>query len=101
MSVTWVISLEQIRRNNHRAADLLSLMSVLDKQAFPRSLLFSDAEEVELEKAKFRHGLHRQALSKGERTMGNEHPHTLSSVNSLAGVLHDQGKHEAAEKLNR
>ena len=49
VAVTWAISFEQIRRNNHRAAELLSLMSVLDRQAIPKSLLSSDVEEVDLE----------------------------------------------------
>ena len=51
VAATWAISFEQIRRNNHRAADLLSLMSVLDMQAIPKSLLSSDKEDVEFEKA--------------------------------------------------
>lgn len=50
VAVTWEISFEQIRKNDHLAAELLSLMSVLDRQAFPKSLLSSDKEEVVLEK---------------------------------------------------
>ena len=49
VAVTWAISFEQIKRNDHRAAELLSLMSVLDRQAIPKSLLSSNIEEVELE----------------------------------------------------
>ena len=51
VAVTWAISFEQIRKNDHRAAELLSLMSVLDRQTIPKALLSSDKEEVELEKA--------------------------------------------------
>ena len=51
VAVTWAISFEQIRENDHCAAELLSLMSVLDRQAIPKSLLSSDKEEVVLEKA--------------------------------------------------
>ena len=51
VAVTWAISFEQIRKNDHRAAELLSLMSVLDRQAIPKSLLTPEMEEVELERA--------------------------------------------------
>ena len=47
--VTWAISFEQIRKNNPQAAELLSLMSVLDRQAIPKSLLLPDIEEVDLD----------------------------------------------------
>ena len=49
VAVTWTISFEQIRRNDHRAAELLSLMSVLDSQAIPKPLLSSNIEKVELD----------------------------------------------------
>ena len=51
VAVTWAISFEQIKKNDHRAAELLSLMSVFDRQAIPQSLLLLDKDEVELEKA--------------------------------------------------
>ena len=51
VAATWAISFEQIRRNDHQAAELLSLMSVLDRQAIPKSLLSSDKEQVELQKS--------------------------------------------------
>ena len=51
VATTWAISFEQIRKNDHQAAGLLALMSVLDRQAIPKSLLSSDKEEVVLEKA--------------------------------------------------
>lgn len=41
--------LNKAKRNDQRAAELLSLMSVLDRQAIPKSLLSSDIEEVKLE----------------------------------------------------
>ena len=51
VAVTWAITFDQIRKNNYQAAELLSLMSVLDRQAIPKALLSADKEEVELEKA--------------------------------------------------
>lgn len=51
VAVTWAISFEQIKRNDPQAAELLSFMSIFDKQAIPRQLLSSNREEVELEKA--------------------------------------------------
>ena len=51
VAVTWTISFEHIRKNDPQAAELLSLMSVFDRQAIPKSLLSSDIEEVEPEKA--------------------------------------------------
>ena len=49
VAVTWMISFEQIKNNDPRAAELLSLMSVLDRQAIPKSLLLSDIEELDLD----------------------------------------------------
>ena len=37
--LTWKISFEQIKKRNPRAAHILSLMSVLDRQGIPQSLL--------------------------------------------------------------
>ena len=51
VAVTWVISFEQIRKNDHKAAEMLSLMSVFDGQAIPKSLLSSNTEAVEFDKA--------------------------------------------------
>ena len=51
VAVTWAITFDLIRKNNPHAAELLSLMSMLDRQAIPKSLLSADKEEVELEKA--------------------------------------------------
>ena len=51
VAVTFAISFEQIRKNDRRAAELLSLMSVLDRQTVPKQLLSSITDEVELEKA--------------------------------------------------
>jgi Flp pilus assembly protein TadD len=33
--------------------------------------------------------------------LGKEHPSTLMSMNNLAFVLRDQGKHEQAEEIHR
>lgn len=51
VAVTWAISFELIRKTNLRAAELLSFMSVLDRQNIPKTLLSSEKKEVELEKA--------------------------------------------------
>jgi tetratricopeptide (TPR) repeat protein len=36
---TWKLSFDQIRKQNPRAAEILSLMSVLDRQGIPKSIL--------------------------------------------------------------
>ena len=45
VATTWIISFEQIRTENPRAADLLSLMSFLDRQGIPGSLLIIEHED--------------------------------------------------------
>ena len=45
--------------------------------------------------------LHREALSALRRTLCDEHPATLLSINNLTGVLADQGKLGEAEPLYR
>lgn len=42
---TWWISFHSIKMENSRAADLLSIMSYMDYQAIPFSLLIGDAED--------------------------------------------------------
>ncbi|KAH8661696.1 hypothetical protein BGZ60DRAFT_91061 [Tricladium varicosporioides] len=39
VAISWMLSFDQIREHNPRAADLLSLMSFFDRQAIPESLL--------------------------------------------------------------
>ena len=51
VAATWAISFEHIRRTDRLAADMLSLMSVVDRQAIPKPLLSSDNEPVECETA--------------------------------------------------
>ena len=41
---TWNLSFEQIRKQKPRAAEILSLMSVLDRQGIPKSLLRKEDE---------------------------------------------------------
>jgi tetratricopeptide (TPR) repeat protein len=49
---TWKLSFDHIRRSNPRAAKILSLMSVLDRQGIPKSLLRQDNENpIEFTKA--------------------------------------------------
>jgi hypothetical protein len=45
---TWKVLLDQIRKQKQRAAEILSLIAVLDRQGIPRMLLRRDGErEVE------------------------------------------------------
>jgi hypothetical protein len=49
---TWKLSFDHIQRSNPRAAKILSLMSVLDRQGIPKSLLRQDEENsIEFTKA--------------------------------------------------
>jgi tetratricopeptide (TPR) repeat protein len=48
---TWHISFNQIRRDNPFAADLLSLMSVLNRQGIPESLLVKNNDRLLFEAA--------------------------------------------------
>ena len=41
---TWKVSFDQIRKQKPRAAEILSLMAVLDRQGIPKSLLYRDGE---------------------------------------------------------
>ncbi|CAM9796832.1 unnamed protein product [Chrysoparadoxa australica] len=43
----------------------------------------------------------RKALAVREKALGVDHPSYATSLNNLAGLLHDQGKHDAAEPLYR
>jgi hypothetical protein len=39
VAISWMLSFDQIREHNPRAAELLSMMAFLDRQAIPESLL--------------------------------------------------------------
>ena len=41
---TWKISFDQIQRKHQRAAQILSLMAILDRQGIPKLLLLDDDE---------------------------------------------------------
>jgi hypothetical protein len=41
---TWKVSFDQIRKQKPRAAEILSLMAVLDRQGIPKTLLRKDGE---------------------------------------------------------
>ena len=45
--------------------------------------------------------LYREALDGRRRTLGNDHPSTLRSINNLGTLLCDHGKYGEAEKLMR
>jgi len=68
------------------------LPSILREAAvqFIRMGQISNAEEM-----------YRRALEWDEKSMGPEHPSTLTSVSYLARVLQDQRKYEAAEEMYR
>jgi hypothetical protein len=44
--------------------------------------------------------MHQRALEGKEKVLGQEHPNTLTSVNSLGLVLLRQGKYEEAEAMH-
>ena len=56
-----------------------------------------------LEKGEYEVGemMLRELLKEGEKVLGPEHPHTLTSVSNLASVLQSQGNYDEAERLNR
>ncbi|MFE1545739.1 tetratricopeptide repeat protein, partial [Streptomyces microflavus] len=45
--------------------------------------------------------LHRQTLADHARTLGPNHPHTLTSRNNLANALNHLGEHQEAADLHR
>jgi tetratricopeptide (TPR) repeat protein len=48
---TWQISFEQIRKTNPEAADLLSLMTMFDRQGIPELLLYDGRSRLQFEDA--------------------------------------------------
>jgi tetratricopeptide (TPR) repeat protein len=49
---TWKLSIDQVVKQRPRAAELLSLMAVLDRQAIPKTILHQDSDRsVEVNKA--------------------------------------------------
>ncbi|CUS15721.1 unnamed protein product, partial [Tuber aestivum] len=45
--------------------------------------------------------MNRRALEGREKTLGPDHPNTLTSVSNLASVLESQGKYTQSEAMNR
>ncbi len=45
--------------------------------------------------------VHRQTFALKKKVLGNEHPHTLTSMNNLARILNNQGKHKESEQIHR
>ena len=43
--------------------------------------------------------MHQRALEESEKALGKDRPDKLTSVNNLAKVLQDQGKHNTAEDI--
>ncbi|KAH8727391.1 hypothetical protein GQ44DRAFT_758100 [Phaeosphaeriaceae sp. PMI808] len=48
---TWQISFEQIRKTTHEATDLLSLMTMFDRQGIPEYLLYDGRSRLQFEEA--------------------------------------------------
>jgi tetratricopeptide (TPR) repeat protein len=71
----WQISFNQIRRDNPSAADLLSLMSVLNRQGIPEDLLRGDSDRLAFEDALA--ALSRFSLIMGESSGGYFEMHRL------------------------
>jgi len=46
---TWQISFNQIKRTNPKAADLLALMSMFDRQGIPERLLLNNIDQLQFE----------------------------------------------------
>lgn len=52
VATTWLMSFQQIKSENPRAADLLFIMSLMDRQSIPSSLIMAENENlVEFEEA--------------------------------------------------
>ena len=52
VATTWIISFDRVRATNPRAADLMSLMAFLDRQAIPESMVQGqDASEIMMARA--------------------------------------------------
>ena len=57
--------------------------------------------EYSLGRYKNAEAAHRQLLEERRRTLGNEDPDTLTSMNNVAQALSNQGKYAEAEKMHR
>ncbi|CUS12353.1 unnamed protein product, partial [Tuber aestivum] len=44
--------------------------------------------------------MHRRQLEGSEKTLGPDHPSTLTSLGNLASVLESQGKYDESEAMN-
>ena len=49
VTVTWMISFEQIKKNDSLAAKILSLISVIDRQAIPKEFLQLEEDTIDFE----------------------------------------------------
>jgi Tetratricopeptide repeat len=67
------------------------------------ALILSNAAQYSKSRGSYKQAeeMSRRALEGHEKALGKEHPHTLTSVGNLAGVLRSQGKYEQAEEMNR
>jgi tetratricopeptide (TPR) repeat protein len=73
-----------------------------DFEGSQRDLLFNVGNCFQISgKYKEAERMQRRALEMMEKVLGQEHPDTLSSMNSLAVVLRRQGKYEEAERMHR
>ncbi|KAL2194472.1 hypothetical protein P885DRAFT_71243 [Corynascus similis CBS 632.67] len=118
LAETWILSFEQIQRQNAFAGELLSLMSLLDRQAIPLDFLshYSKKQqnqetrgELQLTKAlgvlkafsfwKDAERLQLEAVKLREEVLGSDHTLTLTSMANLASTYRTQGRWKEAEKL--
>ncbi|KIV99022.1 uncharacterized protein PV09_09249 [Verruconis gallopava] len=76
----WLISFEQIRKQNELAAEYLSFMACIDHRDIPLFLL-PRVKDTSL------------------RVLGEEHPDTLTSMANLASTYRNQGRWKEAEEL--
>ena len=85
------------------AESVLSCAEDLDDQAVAMASLMVWAGNFFLHCGRYDEAepLYRRALEARERTLGNEHPDTLTSVNNLALLLRRTGRYDEAEPLYR
>ncbi|KAF6800116.1 Kinesin light chain 5 [Colletotrichum musicola] len=111
--VTWQVTFEQIKREQPRATNLLSLMSYFYTQNIPDYILDDySSGNTDSKKNYTKHGetmrlsnyskaevIVQQAVSTRAEILGQEHPSTLTSMANLASTYRNQGRWKEAEEL--
>ncbi|KAK7994247.1 kinesin light chain [Apiospora marii] len=108
VATTWLISFEQISRDDALAADCLRCICYFEEKDIPVTLLPTGADELERDEAistlraySEAEEMHRETLALRETVLGRGHPDRLGSMNNLANVLDSQGKYSEAEEMHR